>query len=255
MNPATTTTSLPWTYPAIMVLSVAVAAALGRGSQSSLALTRTQRLGIALGAFCGAMIGAKLPFVLADWEGLKSGLAWFDGGKTIVLGLVGGYFGVELAKWSLAIRVKTGDSFAVPVPAAVAIGRLGCFVGGCCYGRQTSLPWGVNFGDGLRRHPTQLYEAAFHATMALVLAGMRRRGMFRGQLIKLYIIAYLIYRFFTEFLRPEPVIFAGLTGYQWAAVALVPVFGALWVEDMRSVRKPVRQWSDGNAEEPAGTCP
>lgn len=229
-----TTTGLPWTYPAIMLLSVAVAAALGRGSQSSLGLTLTQRLGIAFGAFCGAMIGAKLPFVLADWEGFKSGRAWFDGGKTIVLGLVGGYFGVELAKWSLHIRTKTGDSFAVPVPAAVAVGRLGCFVGGCCFGKPTTLPWGINFGDGLRRHPTQLYEAAFHASMAVVLAWMRHRGMFKGQLIKLYIIVYLIYRFFTEFLRPEPQIFAGLTGYQWAAVALVPVFGVLWADDART---------------------
>jgi len=179
------------------------------------------------------MIGAKLPFVLSDWEGLKSGRAWFDGGKTIVLGLVGGYFGVELAKWSLGIRIKTGDSFAVPVPAAVAIGRLGCFVGGCCFGKPTTLPWGIDFGDGLRRHPTQLYEAALHATIAVVLAWMRGRGTFRGQLIKLYIIVYLIYRFFTEFLRPEPVVFAGFTGYQWAAVALVPVFVSLWAQDAR----------------------
>ena len=240
-----TTTSLPWTYPAIMLLSVAVAAALGRGSQSSLGLTRSQRLGIAFGAFCGAMIGAKLPFVISDWEGLKSGRAWFDGGKTIVLGLVGGYFGVELAKWSLGIRIKTGDSFAVPVPVAVAIGRLGCFVGGCCFGKPTTLPCGIDFGDGLRRHPTQLYETAFHATMAVVLAWMRGRGMFRGQLIKLYIIVYLIYRFFTEFLRPEPVIFAGLTGYQWAAVALAPVFVLLWAQDARrrkAIDGDVRAW-------------
>jgi phosphatidylglycerol---prolipoprotein diacylglyceryl transferase len=224
----------PWSYVAIMILSVAVAAVLGRGSQASLGLSRSQRLGIALGAFCGAMIGAKLPFVLSDWEGLKSGRAWFDGGKTIVLGLVGGYFGVESVKWSLGIRIKTGDSFAVPVPAAVAIGRLGCFVGGCCFGKPTTLPWGVDFGDGLLRHPTQLYETAFHAMMALVLAWMRGRGMFRGQLIKLYIIVYLIYRFLTEFLRPEPAIYARLTGYQWAAMALAPVFVLLWAQDARS---------------------
>ena len=225
-------TTLPWTYPVVMILAVAVAAMLSRGSQSGLGLTRTQRLGIALGAFCGSMIGAKLPFALADWEGLKSGRVWFDGGKTIVLGLVGGYFGVELAKWWLHVRVKTGDSFAVPVPAAVAIGRLGCFLGGCCFGKATSLPWGVNFGDGFR-HPTQLYEAAFHASMALLLGLMRMRGIFRGQLIKFYIIAYLIYRFFTEFLRPAPQILAGLTGYQWSAIALVPVFVALWANDAR----------------------
>lgn len=229
----TAATGPPWTYPLLMAASLAVAAILSRGSQAALGLTRTQRLGIAFGAFCGAMIGAKLPFVLADWEGLKSGLAWFGSGKTIVLGLVGGYFGVELAKWSMHVTMKTGDSFAVPVSAAVAVGRLACFVGGCCYGKPTSLPWGVDFGDGLRRHPTQIYESLFHATMALILAWMRSRGMFRGQLIKLYILVYLIYRFMTEFLRPEPAIFGGLTGYQWATMALVPVFGVLWMRDAR----------------------
>ena len=69
--------------------------------------------------------------------------------------------------------------------------------------------------------------------MAVLLAWMKGRGMFRGQLIKLYIISYLVYRFFTEFLRPEPRIFAGLTGYQWAAMGLVPVFAGLWAWDAR----------------------
>src|ERR1039457_3341001 len=121
-----------------MLASVAVAIALSRRRQRALGLNNRERLGIALGAFCGAMIGAKLPFVLSDWEGLASGRAWLDNGKTIVFGLVGGYFGVELAKALLGIRVKTGDSFAVPVAAAVAIGRLACFVAGCCHGTVTT---------------------------------------------------------------------------------------------------------------------
>jgi phosphatidylglycerol---prolipoprotein diacylglyceryl transferase len=227
----------PWTYPALMLLSILTAVALTRRSQATLGLTRVQRIGIALGAFCGAMIGAKLPFVLADWEGLKSGRAWLDGGKTIVLGLVGGYFGVELAKWAMNVRIKTGDSFAAPVAAAVAIGRVACFVGGCCYGKETRLPWGVAFGDGLKRHPTQLYETIFHASMAFHLAWMRCRGLLRGQLIKLYIIAYGVYRFFSEFLRPEPQLFAGLTGYQWASLVIAPVFAGLWARDAHFLEK------------------
>ena len=91
-----------------------------------------------------------------------------------------------------------GDSFAVPVAASVAVGRLACFVGCCCYGAPTILPWGVDFGDGLRRHPTQLYEAAFHLSMAVVLVVLARRGLFRIQLIKLYILTYLAYRFLTH---------------------------------------------------------
>ena len=135
--------------PLIMLASMAVGVVLSRRTQPRSGLAPDQRLGIGLGAFCGAMIGAKLPFVLADWEGLLSGRAWFDNGKTIVFGLVGGYFGVELAKAMLGVRVKTGDTFAVPVAAAIAVGRLGCFV-------ARLLPWGRDdapLGRRLRRRP------------------------------------------------------------------------------------------------------
>lgn len=226
--------SLPWYYPLIMLASVAVAIVLSRRTQSALGLSRRECLGIGLGAFCGAMIAAKLPFVLADWEGLLSGRAWLENGKTIVFGIAGGYFGVELAKALLGVRVKTGDSFAVPVAAALAIGRLGCFAAGCCHGTVTAASWAVDFGDGLRRHPTQLYESAFHLAASLVLAWLMRQGVLRGQLIKLYLITYLIYRFLTEFIRPEPVLAFGLTGYQWACLALIPVFVALWARDAQA---------------------
>ena len=98
------------------------------------------------------------------------------------------------------------------------------------------MPWGVDFGDGLRRHPTQVYESIFHATMAVILALLQRRGLFRGQLIKLYILSYLAYRFASEYLRPEPVLALGLTGYQWACLALAPGFAALWARDARAIR-------------------
>jgi len=218
-----------------MAAAVATGIWLSRRLPSTLALNSSERLGIGLGAFCGAMIGAKLPFVVSDWDGFLSGAAWFSDGKTIICGLVGGYVGVEAAKWALGITEKTGDSFAVPVAAAVGVGRLACFVGGCCYGTPTSLPWGVVFPsvDSQPRHPTQLYEAAFHLTMAGILWQLQRRGMFRGQLIKLYILSYLAYRFATEFIRPEAQLWYGLTGYQWACLALAPVFAGLWIRDAR----------------------
>jgi phosphatidylglycerol---prolipoprotein diacylglyceryl transferase len=220
-------------YALIMTAAIMVGIVLSRRSQASLTLTSRQRLGIGLGAFCGAMLGAKLPFVLADWQGLLSGAAWFDNGKTLLCGLVGGYFGVELAKWLLGVRIKTGDSFAFPVAAAVGIGRLACFHTGCCYGTPTDRPWGVVFPnvDSLTRHPTQLYEAAFHLTAATLLYWFHTHGWFRGQLIKLYILSYLVFRFATEWIRPEARLSWGLTGYQWAALVLVPLFVWLWIRD------------------------
>ena len=220
-------------YAGLIVAAIALGFWLSRRFQEPLALSRSDRLGILIGAFCGAMIGAKLPFVLSDWEGLRSGTAWFSDGKTIMFGLVGGYAGVELAKVILQIRVKTGDTFAVPVPLAVAVGRLGCFRAGCCYGTPTDLPWGVDFGDHIARHPTQLYEALFHVCAALILLMLLRKGLFRGQLFKLYLLAYFVFRFLTEFLRPEPRLWLDLTGYQWAALALIPVFASLWWNDAR----------------------
>lgn len=216
-----------------MLAAVGLGAWLSRRTQVGLPLSRGQKFAVGLGAFVGAMLGAKLPFVLSDWQGLLTGAAWFADGKTILLGLVGGYAGVEIAKWALGIRVKTGDSFAVPVAAAVGVGRLACFVGGCCYGTPTELPWGVVFRhvDALPRHPTQLYEAAFHLAAACGLWELQQRGLLRCQLIKLYILTYLAYRFVTEFIRPEARLWGDLTGYQWACITLAVVFALLWRRD------------------------
>ena len=216
-----------WTYAAIMLAAVATGIVLFRRTQEPLGLNGWEKFGLGLGAFCGGMIGAKLPFVLADWQGLVSGTAWLDDGKTIMAGLVGGYLGVQLAEWAMGIRARMCDGFAVPLAGAVAVGRLACFSAGCCYGTVTSLPWGIDFGDGQPRHPTQLYESAFHLAAAVILYRLQRRGLLRGRLIRVYFVAYFSYRFLTEFIRPEPALWLGLTGYQWAALFLASVF-TLW---------------------------
>lgn len=221
-------------YAVTMLLAVAVAVALARWMRDPLPLTRRQRLALGLGAFCGAMIGAKLPFVLADWNRLLSGRAWLDNGKTLLFGMAGGYLGVEIAKAALGIRIKTGDSLAVPVAAAIAVGRLACVYAGCCFGTATDFPWGIDFGDGIRRHPTQLYEALFHASAAGALFVLRQRGLCRGQLIKLYFLSYFAFRFLTEWIRPESRLWLDLTFYQWTAVVLFALFVGLWVHDARS---------------------
>ncbi|MCA9185676.1 MAG: prolipoprotein diacylglyceryl transferase [Pirellulaceae bacterium] len=228
-------------YALIMGAALVTCSLLLRRTQKSLPLSPVEKLGIGVGAFCGAMIGAKLPFLLSDWKGMLDGTAWLSHGKTIMCGIVGGYFGVEIAKWVLDIRVKTGDTFAAPVAVAVAIGRLACFQAGCCYGTPTTLPWGVVFSTAvddpaIPRHPTQLYESLFHAAAAIVLVALARRGRFRAQLIKLYLLSYLAYRFVTEFIRPEAKLMLGLTGYQWTAVALVPLFVWLWYRDQRQLQ-------------------
>ncbi len=234
---------LAWMHSVLMVMALVVGAWLLHRSQSSLIIPRSSKLAIGIGAFCGAMLGSKIPFALWDWNELARGTVWISSGKTVVTGLVGAYLGVEIAKWIYDIRVKTGDSFAVPAAVAIGIGRIGCFFGGCCYGVPTQLPWGVRFLTAdqgqLCRHPTQIYEAIFHFSMAMLMAYLSKRSLLRGQLFKFYIVVYLCYRFLTEWIRPEPVIFMGLTGYQWFCVAMLPVFIALWIRDSRSQKIPI----------------
>ncbi len=216
-----------WTYFFIMATAVATGLIIYSRTRQPLDLSAWEKFGVAIGAFCGGMIGAKLPFLLSDWQGFVSGAAWFDNGKTIVSGLVGGYLGVQFAEWSMGIRAQMCDSLAAPLATAIGVGRLACFSAGCCYGTVTSLPWGVDFGDGQHRHPTQLYESAFHLLAAVVLYKFQQRNMFRGRLVKLYFVSYFVFRFLTEFIRPEPALWLGLTGYQWAVLVLAPFF-AFW---------------------------
>jgi phosphatidylglycerol---prolipoprotein diacylglyceryl transferase len=209
-----------------------------------------KRVGLVLAAFIGGSLGGKLPFAVSTFVSWLSGspplnsqtiatefiFAWVSDGKTIVCGLIGGYLAVELAKRLLDVRVKTGDSFAVPLALALAIGRWGCFCNGCCYGVETTLPWGVWFAvqgpDGssqwVKCHPTQIYESIFHFTMAAVLLWLTVRGLLPRQRLKLYLIAYGVYRFLTEYIRPEPRYWPGLTFYQWAALGLTAGLLVQW---------------------------
>jgi len=205
-----------------------------RSREPASPLATDDRRVINLAALFGAFFGARLPYLVLGVNDLCLSTVAFGSGKTILGGLVGGYLAVEVAKWARGVRVKTGDSFVVPVAAGIAVGRIGCVVAGCCFGAPTALPWGMDFGDGVRRHPTQVYELAFHANAAVVLARFRAAGRYPRQLMKIYILAYLAFRFATEFVRPEPVVCAGLTGYQIACLALAPVFAALWRMDVRA---------------------
>lgn len=233
-------------YACIMLTAVAAGFGIARVTQRGLPLRAWEKIGIGLGAFVGAMVGAKLPFLFDDWESFRSGAAWFSNGKTILTGLVGGYLGVEAAKWSLDVRTRTGDSFVIPVAVAIAIGRVACFHVGCCYGQPTDLPWGVVFPavDNLPRHPTQLYESLFHLSMAGLFVWLAARNAFPGQRIKLYLILYAVYRFFSEWLRPEARVYGELTGYQIASLFIICLFAWLWVRDARTAAR--RQPCDRN---------
>jgi phosphatidylglycerol---prolipoprotein diacylglyceryl transferase len=217
-------------YSLVMLLALAVFL-LARRCFPQPDVPRRQQVALGLAAFVGGTFGAKLPFVL----GLTGeSTAWLADGKTVTTGLVGAYLAVELTKAVLGVRAKTGDALAVPLALALAVGRWGCYFNGCCYGLPSDLPWAIDFGDGVPRHPTQGYESLFHAAMALALLWCVGRGWFRRNRLKLYLIAYATFRFLTEFLRPEPVVGLGLTFYQWVAVAGAAALVGQWWWDGRA---------------------
>ena len=178
-----------------------------------------------IGGFAGSRILSAFedPVFLADhW--LQPRLLL--GGKTIVGGLVGGLIAVESVKRLLGIRVATGDLLALPLVLGIAIGRIGCFLSGLedgSYGIATGLPWGVDFGDGIARHPTQLYEVVVLAglgAMLIVRAGMTARI---GDRFKLFMVVYLGFRLLVEFIKPV-VRLGGLSAIQWVCLALVAYY-------------------------------
>lgn len=231
--------TLPQLYPVVMAAAMGTGALLSRYYKSTLPVNGVQKLWIGMCAFSAAILGAKVPFLIPGLPGFVDDGGILLSGRTILFGMVGGYFGVELAKWWIGLTVKTGDAFVVPVAASIAVGRLACFCGGCCYGTTTRLPWGVRFPaiDDAVRHPTQLYESVFHLLAAVGCAVLIRRGLLRGQLIKFYFLSYFCYRFTTEFIRPEARLVSGLTAYQWTTLLLIPLFLWLWHRDAVAFRQ------------------
>jgi len=173
--------------------------------------------------FFGA-IGAKLPIWIANYKLIISSLPDITpmlSGRTIVGGLIGGTLGVILTKRVLKIKDKRGNQFAPAAAIGISIGRIGCFLRGCCYGIPTYSTWGVNFGDGILRHPTQLYEAVFDLGLFIYLVYLRKKVTEPGKLFRIFLNWYFIFRFFIEFIRIEKVIFWGLTGFQLVSVMVL----------------------------------
>jgi prolipoprotein diacylglyceryltransferase len=228
-------------YILAMLLSLAVFVLvrwLQPRSPAVQALPWQHRIALTLGAFIGGAFGAKIGYMLATGNNWLDFGIWLTDGKTVTTGLLGAYLGVEAVKLLLHIHVKTGDSYALPLAMALAVGRWGCFLNRCCYGQRTDLPWGVDFGDGVVRHPTQVYESLFHLTMAGVLVWLIRRDLLPNQRLKLYLITYGCYRFLTEFIRPEPDWALGLTFYQWVSVVMIVGLAVQWWFDRATAAKP-----------------
>lgn len=185
-----------------------------------------ERLVLLAAMIAGGAIGSKLLAWLEDpfrsWAH-RTDIVYLMSGKTVIGGLLGGLLAVEWMKKALGLTRRTGDLYAVPLAAGIAIGRIGCFLEGLAdgtYGLPTNLPWGVDFGDGIPRHPTQLYEIAFLLGLIVVLLRREREPHREGDLFRLFLVAYMGFRLIVEFWKPG-VPLLGLTSLQWACLALI----------------------------------
>jgi phosphatidylglycerol:prolipoprotein diacylglycerol transferase len=177
---------------------------------------------IAASALVGGILGAKVPIWIANLPQLIAHPTAGDllSGRTIVGGIIGGVLAVWLVKRRLGIKQRLGNYLVPSLCLGLAIGRLGCFFTGCCYGKETGAGWGVDFGDHLMRHPTQLYEVVFAlALFAIAQATLQRWEP--GRLFRAFMIAYFSWRFLIEFVRVDPIAGFGLTYYQIASAAVV----------------------------------
>lgn len=180
-----------------------------RGRWAYPAIPFEKNLWVIVGCIFGALIGSKLLNIMEmplDYWAHRGELLYWIEGKTIVGGLLGGWIGVEIAKKKLGITYATGDAYVFPLILGTVVGRIGCFLSGLddrTYGTATTLPWGVDFGDGISRHPTQLYEIGFMLLLAGALAVRMRRPYANGYLFRIFILAYLLFRFVVEFFKPR----------------------------------------------------
>jgi phosphatidylglycerol:prolipoprotein diacylglycerol transferase len=202
-----------------------------------------------------AIVGAKALMIVNDWGWYMSHPGEIFSLSTLRAG--GVFYGGVLAALAVSIYymrknrlpwLGTADCFAPGLALGHAIGRVGCFAAGCCWGKPTTHWWGVTFKSplaaawvgtplGVALQPTQLFESAVELVNFFILYWLIKRKTSDGQVIGAYLFLYGFARFFLEFIRNDPdrgSVFGGaLSGVQLISIFLVIIGGAFWLR-----RKP-----------------
>jgi phosphatidylglycerol:prolipoprotein diacylglycerol transferase len=172
-------------------------------------------------ASLGATLGAYIVGSANLWLSGIPGVA-----RSIEGALAGAIIAIEILKGVTGIRGSTGLRFVAPLAAAIAIGRIGCFLAGLddmTYGTPTGLPWGVDFGDGIRRHPVQLYESLTMVAFLAIFVTLLRRGSAPVLRTGFYIFigVYAAQRFVWEFLKPYGTVVGPFNLFHLISLALI----------------------------------
>ncbi len=178
--------------------------------------------GVYLAGLLGAIAGAKLAFVFAEGYRYRGDWLAIISGKSITGALLGGYAGVEWSKRLYGIRATTGDLFAISVPIAIVIGRVGCLAQGCCPGIECGAHWwAIADAHGVQRWPAAGVELAFNGVFLAWVLAATRRGWARRNRFHAYLIAYGLFRFVHEFARDDARWLGPLGGYHLVALAIL----------------------------------
>lgn len=213
--------------------------AMTRAAARGLDATRVLDLGIYI--IISALVGAKLLLLITDFNTFTA-----EPRELLTLARSGGVFygglilAVIVALWYIR-RVglplwTTCDVFAPGVALGHVVGRFGCLFAGCCFGKPTTLPWGITFTDpfaasnvgtplGIPLHPTQMYEAGAELLILVFLLATERKGRyFPGRTFWLYMLLYAISRFIIEFYRGDERGAVGMfSTSQFISIVLIPL--------------------------------
>lgn len=200
---------------------------------------------LAVYVLIAGLLGAKIALLIVEWNYYSKNLgelfSLLQSGGVFYGGLIAAF---PVAWWYVRRSGLPGwraaDALAPGVVLGQAIGRLGCFAAGCCFGKPSSLPWAVTFRDlyaaravgtpmDTPLHPSQLYESAAAFAILGILLLLSKRKSFDGQIVLSYVVLYSIARFGLEFLRGDAargVVFGGALSTS-QSIAIVLVLGAL----------------------------
>ncbi len=210
---------------------------------------------IVLFAMIGGIIGARLVYVLDYWRDFAGHpaqvFAIWTGGLIFYGGLIGGTLAVvaviKLRKLSVG---KVADMVAPAMAIGSAIGRVGCFANGCCYGKATSGFLGVTYTNelasarplGVSLYPTQLFEVAYNLVILGILWWARPKLKSDGLLFWMYITLYGFFRFIIEFFRADPVFYLGMSASQlFSLVMLVVGLAVIFIYYFRTNQLEVKR--------------
>jgi phosphatidylglycerol---prolipoprotein diacylglyceryl transferase len=196
------------------------------------------------------IVGAKVLYIINEWGYYSAHPAEIFSVTTLQAGGVfsGGLLAAFIAAaWYVRRNhmpaLGTCDAFSPGLALGHAIGRIGCFAAGCCYGKPTDHFWGVVFRNPLANQitgtplnvplePTQLFEAAVEFANFIFLMWLLKRRRFDGQVFGAFLFIYGVARFFLEFIRDDPgrgSVFGGMiSGTQLIALGLVAAGGVIW---------------------------